>query len=571
MRFSKLLTPTLKEAPKEAVLKSHEYLIRAGFIRQISAGIYNFLPLGKIVLEKIKKVTKEELDNAGNQEVQLGFVTPSELWQKSGRFEKYGKELLRFKDRKDNDFVLGPTHEEMMVELAIASIRSYKDLPLNLYQINTKFRDELRPRFGLLRGREFIMKDGYSFHETYEDMIREFQLMEETYKKIFTRLGLEFRVVDADSGAIGGSGSREFMVLADSGEDTIVMCKECDYASNIEAAKREPKSSLNTPPEAEFAKFNTPNQTTIEQISSFFKVDPFYTIKAIVKKAIFNGGEELVFFFLRGSDELQEIKALNALEANELIDPSEEELKNAGVVAGYIGPYALRNITGANHIIFDKELENAKNLICGANEKDCHFVGVNLGEFENLDFFDIIEVKEGDRCHCCGGELIYKKGIEVGHIFQLGTKYSSPLEANFLDKDGKSKPFVMGTYGIGISRLVAAIIEQHHDEKGCIWSKESAPFMVDIIISNIKDSEQVEYANALYEKLIESGVETILDDRAERFGPKIMDFELIGFPFGIIVGKSLKDGEVEIIERENMKKIPLKKSEVFEEITRLIS
>lgn len=557
MRFSKLLIPTLKEAPKDVVLKSHEYLIRGGFIQQIGSGIYNFLPLGKRVLDKVRQIVKEEMDNAGANEVALGFVTPASLWQKSGRFERYGKELLRFKDRKENDFVLGPTHEEVITELVKANVKSYKQLPIHLYQINLKFRDEMRPRFGLMRAREFIMKDGYSFHSSYEDLKREFDAMEATYSRIFTRLGLDFRAVIADSGAIGGSGSKEFMVLANSGEDTICVCDSCAYGANLEAATRVQKLPSTEAPVASFAKFHTPKVQTIESLSEFFKVEPFWTLKAVVKKALFDGGKSaLVYFFLRGSDTLSETKALNAISgANELIEASEEDLKSAGLVQGFIGPFALRNLTSSPYIYFDKELENANHLICGANEVDYHFVGVDLSTFEGLEFKDLVEVQEGDSCPICKkGKLYFTKGIEAGHIFQLGTKYSSAMEATFLDESGKAQPFIMGCYGIGVSRLLSAIIEQHHDERGMIWTRASAPFCIHLIISNIKEESQMQMGLKLYESLQNKGVECLLDDRSERYGAKIADFELIGLPFGIVVGKGLEKGEIELIRRKNLQK-----------------
>ena len=551
MRVSQLLIPTSKETPNDATLASHIYLIRAGFIQGVGSGLYNYLPLGKRVLDKVRAVVKEELDRAGCQEVSLGFVTPASFWMESGRFEKYGKELLRFKDRKENTFVLGPTHEEMMVNLVRQTVKSYKALPINLYQINLKFRDEIRPRFGLMRGREFLMKDGYSFHATEEDMKREFSHMEETYRKIFTRLGLEFRVVEADSGAIGGSGSKEFMVLADSGEDTIVVCDSCDYGANIEAASRAEKHCDVEPPEAVYARFHTPDTTTIDALSDYFKVDPFYLVKTVAKRALYDEGEsKIVLFALRGSEELQEVKACNAVLANELVDVSAEELEAAGLVPGYMGPTkAPEEIK----VIFDAMLKDAGNLICGANEKDYHLVGIDLKGYD-ADYRDIVSVQEGDTCSHCGGKLHYTKGIEVGHIFQLGTQYSKPLKAEFLDENGKSKPYEMGTYGIGVSRLLAAIIEQHHDEKGCIWTKESAPFAVTIIVSNIKDKAQLALAEETYASLQDKGVEVLLDDRKERFGFKMKDFELIGTPLAIVIGKNLAEGKVELISRDGLEK-----------------
>ncbi|MDB2562716.1 proline--tRNA ligase [Sulfurimonas sp.] len=434
MRRSRAFIPTTKEAPSDATLPSHQFLVRGGFINQQGSGLYNFLPLGKIVLDKIRKIVKEELDDAGCSEVQLSFVTPLSLWERSGRADTMGKEMLRISDRHDADFVLSPTNEEAMVELVKNRVTSYKDLPLNLYQINTKFRDEARPRYGLLRGREFLMKDGYSFHASKEDMVREFDLMEATYKKIFTRLGLDFRVVQADSGAIGGEGSKEFHVLADSGEDTIVVCESCDYGANIET--------------------------------------------------IFESEEE--------------IDTLN--------EKSYEELQTQSI------------------------------------EEKCS----------------------------CGGTLSFKKGIEVGHIFQLGDKYSSALEAKFNDEDGKPKPFEMATFGIGVSRLVASVIEQNHDENGCIWTKETAPYMVNIMVSNIKDQEQVTLGEDLYSQFLSSGVETILDDRKDRFGFKMKDAELIGFPYTIIIGKELANGQVQIYNRKTTEKMSVDVSEVFSYVMDLV-
>lgn len=501
MRFSRLLIPTTKETPNDATLASHIYLIRGGFIQSVGgSGLYNFLPLGKKILDKVRTVVKEELDNAGCQEVSLSFVTPSSLWQESGRYEKYGKELLRFKDRKNNEFVLGPTHEEMMVNMVRQTVKSYKQLPLNVYQINLKFRDEIRPRFGLMRGREFLMKDAYSFHTSTEDMQREFALMEETYSRIFSRLGLEFRIVDADSGAIGGSGSKEFMVLADSGEDTIVVCNSCSYGANIEAAVAKPKH-----------------------------YDTGTPIKVIPMKALYDeGASKIVHFALPENIELQEVKACNAVHANELIE--------------------CENTEAIVTLVVDSALEGLDTLKAS----------------EEKHYADISSVQEGDTCTCCGGKLYYTKGIEAGHIFQLGTQYSEPLGANFLDENGKSLPMVMGTYGIGVSRLLAAIIEQNHDDKGCIWTKESAPFDVEVIISNIKDEEQLALGGEVYEALKAKGLDVLLDDRKERFGPKIKDYELIGIPYAVIIGKKLSEGVVEIMSRRGLEKEEVKPEDIAE-------
>ena len=566
MKFSKLFIPTTKEMPSDASLPSHQFLVRGGFIAQTGAGIYDFMPLGKIVLEKIRAIVKKEMDEAGANEVQFGFVTPLSLWSESGRALTMGSELLRFKDRKNGEFVLSPTNEEAVVNMVKNRVTSYKDLPLHLYQINTKFRDEARPRFGLMRGREFLMKDGYSFHSCEEDLVREFNLMEETYKKIYTKLGLDFRVVEADSGAIGGSGSKEFHVLASSGEDTIVVCDGCNYAANIEAAKREAKKYEFK--EGELKKVETPNCTTIEDVANFLSVSKEQTIKAVIKKAIFKDESKIVVFFVRGSDELEDTKAQNSIDALELIDATLDEIKDAGVVAGYCG---LVDLPKDILVVVDSELENSQGMVCGGNEENFHFINVDLKVIENIKYFDLIAVKEEDTCACCGGKLSYTKGIEAGHIFQLGDKYSKAMNATFLDENGKAKPFIMGCYGVGVSRLVAAVIEQNHDEKGCIWTKSTTPFMVDIIVSNSKNEDEKNMGEKIYEELKASNVEVILDDRINaRFGFKIGDFELLGFPYAIIIGKKLLDGIVEIVDRKTLLKTEVKIEEVVSKILNLI-
>lgn len=566
MKFSKLFIPTTKETPSDASLPSHQFLVRGGFIAQTGAGIYDFMPLGKIVLEKIRAIVKKEMDEAGANEVQFGFVTPLSLWSESGRALTMGSELLRFKDRKNGEFVLSPTNEEAVVNMVKNRVTSYKDLPLHLYQINTKFRDEARPRFGLMRGREFLMKDGYSFHSSEEDLVREFNLMEETYKKIYTKLGLDFRVVEADSGAIGGSGSKEFHVLASSGEDTIVVCDGCNYAANIEAAKREAKKYEFK--DGELKKVETPNCTTIEDVANFLSVSKEQTIKAVIKKAIFKDESKIVVFFVRGSDELEDTKAQNSVDALELIDATLDEIKDAGVVAGYCG---LVDLPKDILVVVDSELENSQGMVCGGNEENFHFINVDLKVIENIKYFDLIAVKEEDVCACCGGKLSYTKGIEAGHIFQLGDKYSKAMNATFLDENGKAKPFIMGCYGIGVSRLVAAVIEQNHDEKGCIWTKSTTPFMVDIIVSNSKNEDEKNMGEKIYEELKASNVEVILDDRINaRFGFKIGDFELLGFPYAIIIGKKLLDGIVEIVDRKTLLKTEVKIEEVVSKILNLI-
>lgn len=565
MKFSKFYAISTKENPKDATLPSHIFLVKGAFVEQIGSGLYNFLPLGKRVLDKIKNIIKEEMDKAGALEVNLSFNTPAELWKESGRFNVFGKELLRFKDRKENDFVLGPTHEEAMVALVRNKVNSYKQLPLHLYQIGLKFRDEARPRFGLLRCREFLMKDGYSFHTSEADLDKEFNLMHETYSKILTRLGLEFRAVEADSGAIGGSGSKEFMVLAKNGEDDILLCEHCDYAANIEAAKRAKKSCEDERPEADFAtQFHTPNVKTIEELAEFFKINPYYTIKAIAKKAIYENEEKIVVFFIRGDDELQEVKALNAANALELADVSEEELEKAGLVPGFIGFVGLNGVD----FYIDHELENETNMIIGANKKDYHLVGINVVNLNKERFKDLAAVKEHDLCPKCQHKLKQSKGIEVGHIFKLGNKYSKAMNASYLDENGKAQFFTMGCYGMGVSRLVAVTIEASHDEKGCIWNKTLAPFVLDIIVSNIKDTKAMEFAEQIYTHF--SDKEILFDDRNERFGVKINDFELMGFPYALVVGKGLENDEVELIHRNTLEKQVLKTQEVISHLEKIL-
>lgn len=573
MRFSQMFVPTLKEVPKDAVLASHQLLLRAGYIQQVGSGIYNFLPLGKKILDKIRAIIKEEMDSIGAQEILMGFITPAQLWQESGRYSQYGKELLRLKDRKDNEFVLGPTHEEMVTHIARSFIKSYKQLPLHMYQIHTKFRDEARPRFGLMRAREFVMKDGYSFHSSYEDLDREFRAVEQVYRRICERLGLEYKVVEADSGAIGGSGSKEFMVLAQCGEDTLVVCKNCEYAANLEAAKRKNRQTPKDEgkygtqaPKASFAEFLTPKVTTIESLCEFFKIHPFFTIKAVVKKALRDtpdahseASSDVVVFFMRGDDECEETKALNALNALgthrylALEDAPSALLESAGLKAGFIGAIGLKNVC----YILDESLRNATNMIIGANKEDYHIIGLDVDEFDELKeahYADIIKVREGDECPHCGADLQYAKGIEVGHIFKLGDKYSQAMGASFLDSDGKARHFIMGCYGIGVTRLLPAILEQKSDEFGCVWGEGVRIFDVVLIVSNIKDSEQMLYATQLYEKLLDCGIDAVLDDRDERFGFKMKDFELIGFHQALIVGKALNEGKVELIKREGRQK-----------------
>jgi prolyl-tRNA synthetase len=572
MKFSRTLINTIKDYKidgEEAGLRSQEYLTRGGFVLQIASGVYDFLPLGKIMLDNIKNIINEELGNAGCIEVDLAFVCPEELWHKSGRAEKYGKELLRFDDRKGQKFVLSPTCEEMMVELAKSKITSYRQLPMNIYQIKLKFRDEVRPRFGLLRGREFVMKDGYSFHENEEDMLREFHLMEETYKRIFKRMELDFKVVEADSGAIGGSGSKEFMVLANAGEDTLAICKSCEYGANIEAAKRKPRKRVRQEV-TEAAEIHTPNIKSIAELSEFFSLETGRFIKAVIKEAVYEDAAKNtpVVFFIAGDDELEETKALNACGALALADIDEAGLQNRyedkNIVLGFVG-------LGVDCEYFvDAELLDRNDMVTGANRADYHIKGVSVkAPIERVK--DLVLVQEGDACPKCGADLSYAKGIEAGHIFQLGTRYSEPLNAKFLDKNGKTQPFIMGTYGIGVSRLISAVIEQNSDEKGCILPSSIAPYQVDIIVSNVKDGVQFEAATKAYEALKAAGIRVIFDDRDERYGHKMADFELIGFPYALIIGKNIADGTVETVDRRTLKKEPLALENAIEELIKRVN
>ncbi|WP_373072705.1 proline--tRNA ligase [Sulfurimonas sp.] len=566
MRRSKAFIPTSKDAPSDAQLASHIFLSRAGFISQVAAGLYSYMPLAKKVIRKIENIIHDEMEGIGAQEVELSFVAPSDLWIESGRIDKFGKELLRFYDRKEKLFVLGPTHEEMMVDLVRGRITSYKNLPFNLYQIKTKFRDEVRPRFGLMRGREFIMKDGYSFHANTEDLDREFDAVEEAYKRILKRLGLDYRVVEADSGAIGGTGSKELMVLADSGEDTIAVCDKCEYGANVEAAQRGVRKEIPSQLNRAYEKVSTPNMTSIEDLAKHFDTDAYNTLKCVAKKAVYEDSKEIVLFFLRGNDSLQDVKAVNACDALDIEDVSEAELQELGLSVGYIGPMNKKDIK----VIFDNELKDAQKLVCGADEADAHYVGFYMSMLEDVTYADIAEVNEGDTCPHCSGKLSFTKGIEVGHIFKLGTTYSKALKAEFLDEGGKSQPFIMGTYGMGVSRLVAAVIEQHHDENGCIWTKATAPYMVNVMISNIKDEAQNTLGEELYLKLLGEGVEVMIDDRKDRFGFKMKDAELIGFPYTVIIGKELENGVVQIFNRATKEKISVPSGEVYKKVMELL-
>ena len=543
MRSSQLFYPTLREVPSEAEVISHQLLLRAGFIRKASGGVYTYLPLAYRVIKKIENIVREEMDRAGGQEVLMPIMQPAELWQKSGRWEVYGDEMFRLQDRHKRYFALGPTHEEIITTLVDGDVHSYRDLPLLLYQIQNKYRDEIRPRFGLMRGREFVMKDLYSFDIDDEGLDVSYQKMYHAYNQIFTRLGLKYRVVEADSGAIGGNESHEFMVLADSGEAEIVYCDNCDYAANVEKAvciaeKAETGGNL-----LPLKKIHTPGQRTIQDLTDFLKVGKDEQIKTLM----YDADGELIAAILRGDRELNEIKLKNALGCNELVMANEEDVRrSSGAGFGSLGPVGM-NIK----IYADLEVVAMKNFTCGANIDDYHYKNVNLGrDFVPEAILDIRNAVAGDPCPLCQAELKMLRGIEVGHIFKLGTKYSDVMGATFRDQNGQSCPFVMGCYGIGISRTMAAAVEQNSDENGIIWPIPIAPYHVIVVPVNSNNEDQMQSANSIYKILEQEGLEVILDDRDERAGVKFKDADLIGIPVRITIGpKALQENKVEVKKR----------------------
>lgn len=550
MRYSNFFIPTLKETPADAEVISHQLMLRAGMIRKLAAGIYNYLPMGLRSIRKMEQIVREEMNRAGAIELLMPVVTPAELWQESGRWEKYGPELRRIKDRKDNEFCLGPTHEEVVTDVVRREVKSYRQLPINLYQIQTKFRDEIRPRFGLMRGREFIMKDAYSFDvdETAGD--RSYELMYQAYRRIFQRCGLKFRAVEADTGAIGGSYSHEFMVLADSGEDAIVSCSCCEYAANVEKAEARPvpeAAAATGAPMETLTKVTTPNQKTIAEVAAFLGRQPAQTIKTLV----YSNGEDFVLALVRGDHELNEIKLKNALDWDALFMAEEADiLRITGSPVGFLGPIGLKEKVV---VIADNGVKSLANSVVGANETDQHFTGVNPGRDFNPDrYADIRNVVAGDSCpRCSDGVLEIWRGIEVGHVFKLGTKYSEAMRATYLDADGKEQVIFMGCYGIGIGRSVAACIEQNHDENGIIFPIPIAPFHCIISLVNPKDEAVASAGEELYRQLMDAGVEALLDDRDERPGVKFKDADLIGIPLRIVVGaKNLANGMVEVKSRQ---------------------
>jgi prolyl-tRNA synthetase len=555
MRFSQLLIPTLKETPSEAEVVSHQLLLRAGFIRKLSSGIYSYLPLGLAAIRKVEAIVRQEMNRAGAQELLLPMVQPGDLWKESGRWEKYGPELLRFTDRHARESCLGPTHEEVITDLIRLNVHSYKELPLNLYQIQTKFRDEIRPRFGLMRGREFIMKDGYSFDATEEGADATYQKMHEAYHRIFSRCGLAFRAVEADTGTIGGSFSHEFMVLADTGEDTIVICTKCEYAANMEKARyRTPKTPA-APPLLALERIETPGKKKVAAVTEFLGISP----RSLVKTLIYMAEDKPVAVLLRGDHEIQTVKLANALGVNTdnlRLAEDKEVFDSTGVPSGYLGPIGL-----TIPVLADNELARMHNFAIGAGEKNFHLLNANLNrDFTVQTITDLRQITSEDQCPLCGENLELTRGIEVGHIFKLGTQYSEKLKANFLDNQGAEQPFIMGCYGIGVSRTIAAAIEQNHDKDGMIFPLAIAPFQVILLNLSSKDDPITAAANELHDYLTKTGIEVLLDDRDERPGSKFKDADLLGIPYRVMVGKSFSEkGLVEIRDRAtgNILSLPL--------------
>lgn len=558
MKMSNMLVSTLREVPAEAEIDSHKLMLRAGMIRKMAAGIYNYMPIGLKVLKNIEEIVREEMNTAGAQEFLASAVLPAELWQESGRWDVYGDEMFRLKDRNNRDFCLGPTHEEVFTDIARNEIKSYKQLPVNLYQIQTKYRDERRPRFGIMRSREFIMKDAYSFDKDQAGLDVSYDKMHDAYVKIFNRCGIDAKCVEADSGAIGGANSAEFMVKSEVGEDDVVFCSACDYAANIEKAEATPEKA-EVEELLEMEKVSTPDSRGIYEVSEFLKVSPKKTVKLLM----FNVDGKIVGVVVRGDREVNEVKVANAAQASgDIIMASNEEYTKAtNCEPGFGGPVGIK----VDLLLVDEEVANMYNMILGANETGYHLKNVNYGrDFEGV-VGDFRKIESGEKCPKCGSEVTIARGTEVGHIFKLGTKYSAAMNATFIDENGKNVPFVMGCYGIGVTRTMASIIEQHHDENGIIWPLSVAPYHVSVIPVNIKDEAQMKIANKLYDELRKIGVDAILDDRNERPGVKFKDSELIGIPMIVTVGKKITDGEVEFKLRDGEMEV-IKIEDVLEKV-----
>ena len=560
MKMSKLYMPTLREVPSEAELPSHQLLLRAGMIRKLVSGVYSYLPLGYRVIKKIEDIVREEMDAIDSQELLMSAIQPSELWKESGRWFDFGPEMFRLYDRNEREFCLGPTHEEIFTDLIRHEVKSYKQLPLSLYQIQTKYRDEKRPRFGLMRCREFIMKDAYTFDIDEEGMKKSYEDMWKAYEKIFTRCGLRFKVVEGDSGAMGGSDSHEFMAMSEFGESQMAYCDHCDYAATDEKAKCIYEVKDNNDAELQSEKVHTPNIRTIEQLHEFFNT----SADSFVKTLIYMAKDEVVAVLIPGDRELNEIKLVKVLgiPEHELIMADAETVKVVtGAEVGFAGPI---NFKKDIKVLVDSRVTKMKNFIIGANETDYHIKNVNYGrDFTGEVVEDLLLVQEGDICPKCGSPLKMDRGIEVGNIFQLGTKYSDGLNATFLDENGKDKKIFMGSHGVGISRTMAAIIEQCYDENGIIWPLSVAPYHVLITIVSIKNEEQLALGEKLYEDLKKAGLEVLLDDRNERPGVKFKDADLIGVPVRITVGRKANENVVEFSLRRDGEKSEINVSEIM--------
>ncbi len=567
MRYSEMHLPTGREVPSDAEVVSNQLMIRAGMIRKLTSGIYSYLPLGYRVIRKVEQIIREEMNKAGAQEVQLPMVQPAELWQESGRWTFYGKELLRFRDRNNRDYCLGPTHEEVITDLVRHDIKTYRQLPCNLYQIQTKFRDEVRPRFGVMRCREFGMKDAYSFDADEAGAEKSYEKMFVAYNNIFRRCGLKFRPVEADSGSIGGSFSHEFMVMADSGEDAIVFCEKCNYAANLEKAEilKPAAEDLQQKEQPAMESVETPDVRTIEEVSTFLNVSP----EQIVKTLIFNVDGKPCAVLIRGDHEVNEIKVKNYLGAAELeLADDEMIMKATGAPRGFAGAVGIKT-----RVIADYSIMNLVNMVTGANKENYHLKNVNIGrDFQVESFADLRVSQPGDACPRCGGVIKFVRGIEVGHVFKLGTKYSKAMKAVYLDRDGKEKTMIMGCYGIGIGRTVAACIEQNFDSNGIIWPIPLAPFTVIVTPVNIKESDVMKASEDIYRELLACGVESIIDDRDERAGVKFKDADLIGIPLRIIVGsKNLAQGRVELKIRRSGENRLYETGKIVDEVRKIIA
>jgi prolyl-tRNA synthetase len=545
MKQSMTFIPTLREVPSDAEVKSHQLMLRAGFTRQNASGVYSYLPLANIVLKKIEQIVREEMNTAGASELLMPALQQAELWQESGRWYSYGPELMRVKDRHNREFALGATHEEVITSLVRDEIKSYKRLPLSLYQIQTKFRDEKRPRFGVLRGREFIMKDAYSFHATKESLDEAYNKMFTAYKNIFSRCGLDFRAVIADSGAIGGTDTHEFIVLSEIGEDTIAYSDTSQFAANIEMAPVNAVYEKKTDELKPLEKIETPDQRTIEEISSFLNV----TKEACIKSVLFKVDDRFVLVLVRGDHEVNDIKLKNLYDATNVDLATADETKEAlNCVPGFVGPI---NVSENIEVVADHAIASVVNGVCGANEEQFHFQGVNIDRDTKVSqYVDLRFIQEGDVSPDGEGIIKFAKGIEVGHVFKLGTKYSEAMNATFLDENGRTQPMIMGCYGIGVSRTLAAIIEQHHDENGIVWPNSIAPFQIHLIPVNMKNDSQKDLSEKLYAEFIEQGYEVLLDDRPERVGVKFADADLIGLPVRVTIGKKAEEGIVEVKVRK---------------------